>query len=495
MTASERLTRREALRRAAGASLGAMAGLPAMQALAATAGRPAPKPNIVFILIDDLPWNAMGFTGRFDFLKTPHIDRLAKEGLVCDNAFVTTSLCQPARATFMTGCHAHTTGVRINSSNSINPARTPAVTEYLRKGGYETAFVGKWHMPLRVMDKMGLDYWLAFRGQGEYFDPELCENSLKGFRKKGFMTDLLTDYAVNWLESGRKSEKPFCLFLWHKAVHGPFTPPPRHAKAFADAAMAEPPNWADDYHDKPRWMRRAFVYGTKRKAWAASEGKPVPDRLAPKQWLPRNKMRLNHLRLILSIDESVGRVRAALAKSGQLDNTIIIFSSDNGYFLGEHRRNDKRLMYEESIRIPMIIRYPKLIASGARLPQTLLNNDLAPTLLDLAGLPVPDHMQGASFLPLLAGRKAPWRKSFLYSYYSGGTYPAMQTMVGVRTDRYKLITYPLVTGDTDELYDLKADPIEMKNLIADPAAAGMLAEAQRELARLKKQARYPGPKG
>ncbi len=493
MNSESKVTRRELLRRAAGAGLGAMAAMPAVRALAGAAAPAKAKPNFVFILVDDLAVSAMGLAKRFKFLKTPNIDRLAAEGMVCDNAFVTTSLCQPSRATFMTGCYAHTTGVRINSSATIDPAKTPAVTEYLKKGGYETAFIGKWHMPLWVMEKMSLDYWVGFRGQGKYKNPTLFENSLKPFTKQGYMTDILTDYAVNWLEKGRAGEKPFCMFLWHKGVHGPFTPAPRHAEAFGDVELAEPVSWTDDYHDKPRWMRRAFQYGTKRKAWRESEDKPVRAKLPPKKWQPRNKMRLDYLRSILAIDDSVGRVYESLKKAGELDNTVFIFSSDNGYFFGEHRRVDKRLMYEESIRIPMLIRYPKLIKGGAHLPQIILNNDIAPTMLALAGLAAPDHMDGKNFLPLLKGQNAPWRKSFLYEYYSGGTYPAMQTTVGVRTDRHKYITYPLVKDDTDELYDLQADPHEMTNLINDPAAAGALKKMQAELARLKKETKYPGP--
>jgi len=447
------------------------------------------KPDIVFILIDDQAWNVLSKDGRYPFLKTPNLDQLSKEGLVFENAFVTTSLCSPSRASFMTGCYAHTNGVYINSHSDPDPG-APFLPTVLQEAGYETAFLGKWHMKRGAEPREGFDYWLSFDGQGEYIDPDLNENG-RDFIEIGYMTDILTDYAVRWLEKPR--EKPFCLFLWHKAVHGPFTPAPRDSAAFGDAMIPEYENWYDDMEGKPEWMRRGWYYGVHNKPWKDSEGKPVPDKIEPNPWDPKNPGVMNYLRAMLAVDESYGRIHKALKELDMLDSTVIVFSSDNGFFLGAHQRGDKRLMYEESIRIPLIIRYPEITEAGSRNSEIVLNIDIAPTLIEMAGAEVPGEMQGASLVPLLKNEAVGWRESFLYEYFQEAYAPGFVTMTGVRNKKYKYIEYPNLTGDINELYDLETDPGEMDNLISNPEYQSVKSEMIKELEKLKAETGYFDP--
>ncbi|MCP4640029.1 MAG: sulfatase-like hydrolase/transferase [bacterium] len=477
-----RLSRRDVLR-TMGLSVAAAVGC------ATSPDAAKQRPNMVFALIDDQAWNALGFSGRFPFLKTPNMDRLAREGAQFANAFVTTSLCSPSRASFLTGCYAHTHGVRTNEKLDPDPA-LKTFPRALQGAGYETAFVGKWHMKPTAEPRPGFDYWLSFRGQGQYKNPPLNENG-REFTAEGYMTDILTDYALRWLDQPR--DKPFCLLLWHKAVHGPFTPAPRHADAFPDAQMDEPPNFRDDLSGKPEWMRRAKKYGARRGQWAESEGKPVPEALTPGQWQPAAGHHMKYLRALLAVDESLGRVLDALEASGELDNTCVVFSSDNGFFLGEHGRGDKRLMYEESLRIPILVRYPPLARPGAVVKPMALNIDVAPTLLDVAGVRAPKTMQGESLLPLLKGNATRWRESFLYEYFQEGWLPGLPTMVGVRTPDWKLVHYPEYGDDSDEMYDLQADPHELANLAHDETRAAKRAALRNELERLKKDTEFTMP--
>ncbi len=477
------LSRRDLLRFGLGSALGAALALPSR---ARAAGD---RPNFLFINIDDLAWNAMGFTGRFPFLKTPNIDRIAREGVDFKNAFVTISLCSPSRACSLTGCYAHKHDVRTNEGRDSHPG-LPTYPQVLQEAGYATAHVGKWHMRPTAEPRPGFDYWLSFRGQGVYTDPTLNENG-REFQAKGYMTDILSDYAVAWLKQAR--DKPFCLNLWHKAVHGPFTPPDRDRNAFLGETLPQPPNWDDDYADKPPWIRRSTKYGARREPWQASEGMPVPERIPPYPWNGRDRNRMNYLRSIQAIDEGLGRIFDLLEAQGQLDNTCIIFTSDNGFFLGEHRRGDKRLAYEESMRIPLLVRFPKRAKPGTAREEMVLNIDVAPTLIDLAGEPVPGEMQGRSLAPLLRGGTPRWRKSFLYEYFEEAWLPGIPTMLAVRTPQWKYITYPDRPGEGEELYDLVHDPIEMHNLAQDPAHARTLGRMRAELKRLKREAGYDDP--
>lgn len=447
------------------------------------------KPNMVFILTDDQAWNVLGRDGRYTFMNTPNIDKIADEGLVFENAFVTTSLCSPSRASFMTGSYAHNHGVYVNTYNDPDPD-APLLPKELQKAGYETAFLGKWHMGHGSGPRDGFDYWLSFNGQGKYIDPPLNENG-REFVEEGYMTDILTDYATRWIRNGRK--KPFCLFLWHKAVHAPFTPAPRDSSAFGEATIPEYENWYDDMEDKPEWLRRGWKYGVHYENWKESENKPVPAKIDPHPWDPQNPKWMNYLRAMLAVDKSTGKIRHCLEEIGILDNTMIVYGSDNGFFLGAHQRGDKRLMYEESLRIPLIVRYPKVMKRGTTTDEMVLNIDVAPTLIELAGGEIPDEMQGNSFLPLLKDKQVDWRKSFMYEYFQEQYAPGLVTMVGVRNERYKYIESPGLPNDINELYDLKKDPGEMNNQINNPDYQSIKIGMIKELTRLKKETGYFDP--
>jgi len=479
---SSGITRRDALRRMAregavwASVLAAGPLLLANESRAAGARQAVSRPNILFILTDDQRWDAMSCMGH-PFVKTPNMDRIAREGARFANAFVTTSLCSPSRASFLTGTHAHRHGVYTNESIDPTPS-TPTFPMLLDRRGYETAFVGKWHMARQADPRPGFDYWLSFSGQGKYQDPALNENG-RAFKAKGYMTDLLTDYAVKWLRRPRTS--PFCLILSHKAVHGPFTPADRHRQMYTDVEVPRPASFDDTYKGKPEWYRRAITYGTRRKDWIQNRNKPVPDELPPREWNPRQKHMLNYYRALLAVDEGIGKVLDTLAERGVLDNTVVVFAGDNGYFHGEHRRGDKRLIYDEALRIPFLIRYPKLVEPGTVIDKIALNIDLAPTLLDLAGVAAPRTVQGRSLRPLLTGKKVDWRQRFLYTYFQEAWQPGMPTMLAVRTETWKYARYPEI-DDIEELYDLRSDPREMHNLIESHADSEILATLRKKCA-------------
>lgn len=457
--------------------------LPASVALRTAAA--AARPNIVFILTDDHRWDAMSNMGH-PLVKTPNMDRIRREGVRFANAFVTTSLCSPSRASFLTGTYAHTHGVFGNRGEEFDPNKTPSFPMLLKQAGYATGYVGKWHMARSSQPRPGFDYWLSFSGQGVYQDPLLNENG-REFKAAGYMTDLLTDYAVKFLET--KRDKPFCLYLAHKAVHGPFTPAERHKDLFADAEISKPASFDDTFAGKPRWQREAALGGAEgRKARKENE---VPDSIPPAPWDGRREAQLDYYRTLLAVDDGIGRILETLEKSGQLDNTVVFFAGDNGYFHGEHRRGDKRLMYEESLRIPLLMRYPSLVKPNSTINEMVLNIDVAPTILELAGVNPPAGMQGKSFAPLAAGKQIPWRQSFLYEYWVDLT-PTIPRMVGVRTSAWKLVEYPDL-DDIPELYDLSSDPHEMTNLAADPAHAKRVAELRGELERLMDETGYRSP--
>jgi len=447
------------------------------------------RPNIVFIMTDDQAWNVLGRNGRYPFMKTPNIDRLADEGMVFENAFVVSSVCSPSRASFLTGTYPHRHGVYVNAFSDPDP-NVPFFPKILQETGYETAFCGKWHMKKGSEPRDGFDYWLSFDGQGEYVNPPLNENG-REFVEQGYMTDILTDYAVRWMKQPR--EKPFCLFLWHKAVHGPFTPAPRDSAAFPGAQIPEYENWYHNMENKPEWQRRAWFYGVHYKNYMESAGKPVPPKIDPRPWDPQDRKRMDYLRAMLAVDNSTGDIRKCLEELDLLDNTIIVYGSDNGFFIGAHQRGDKRLMYEESIRIPLIVRYPEIIRAGGKNSELVMNIDLAPTLIELAGGKVADEMQGTSMVPLLKGEPAIWRESFLYEYFQDPYAPGIETLVGVRDKRYKYIESPDLPDDIDELYDLEKDPLEMNNLINSPDYQSVVDEMIKELEKLKSETGFFDP--
>lgn len=436
------------------------------------------RPNFVFILVDDLRHDALSCTGN-TFLKTPQIDRIAAGGTTFRNAFVTTSLCSPARASFLTGMYAHAHGVRTNEDQELDP-KWPTFPRVLKENGYESAYVGKWHMGTNDTPRPGFDYWLSFPGQGVYLDPKLNENG-RQFQATGYMTDILTDYAVRYLK--KPHDKPFCLYLSHKAVHADFVPAERHKNLLADFSFPEPANYKDTYTGKPEWQRMVRIRGGRLLKPAPAA---IPVALDVKPWREeqaRLQKRLDYYRTLAAVDDSVGKVLDTLRETGRLDNTVVVFAGDNGFFQGEHNGlGDKRLAYEESMRIPMLATGPG-VPKGKRIEEMVLNIDLAPTFFDYAGVASPATVQGVSLRPLLAGKAARWRESFLYEYFREDWLPGMPDMLGVRTREMKYITYPGIR-DIDELYDLRNDPLELKNLASDPGAAAELARMRAELEKI-----------
>jgi N-acetylglucosamine-6-sulfatase len=420
------------------------------------------KPNIIFILTDDQRYDAMSCAGH-PWLKTPNMDRLAKEGVLFKNAFVTTSLCSPSRGSFLTGCYAHTHEVFRNSGKDPNPSFS-TFPQLLQKTGFKTAFIGKWHMSRENSPRSGFDHWVSFSGQGKYKNNKINVDG-KTVSSDIYITDELTNYAVRFLKENHN--KPFMLYLSHKAVHAPFTPAKRHANLYSDIKIKSRHNQKDNLSTKPKWGRKM-----------------------DKNW---KSQVLNYYQSLTAVDESIGRVYKTLDQIGTLDNTVIIFAGDNGYFHGEHGGMwDKRAAYEPSMRIPLIMRYPPLGKHQTRCEEMVLNIDLAPTILELASIPIPPKMQGQSWLNVLKGR--PGRKSFLYEYFQETDRRFKRpTVIAVRTKQWKYVTYPLDKSLTSEIYDLKNDPEELNNLFGKSEYASITEQMKKELAQLKKETgfRYP----
>jgi N-acetylglucosamine-6-sulfatase len=424
--------------------------------LPAVAVREGVKPrNVVFILTDDHRYDAMGFMGH-PFLETPHMDSLAANGIHLKNAFVATSLCSPSRASILTGQYTHKH--RVIDNNRLVPAGTIFFPQYLQRAGYTTAFVGKWHMGGAHDDpRPGFDHWISFRGQGNYLPPSPRYTlNVNGERvpQKGYITDELTDYAVEWLDQ-QTGEKPFFLYLSHKAVHANFTPAERHQGRYANVDLNLPTGQGVSAGtNSPRWVR------DQRNSWHGIDFAYHSDRGL--EYLYRR-----YCESILAVDDSVGRVMQQLKKMGVYDETLVIYMGDNGFMFGEHGLIDKRVSYEASIRVPMMMQCPELYPGGGVVEQVIGNIDVGPTILNAAGLETPDYMDGQSFLDLPAGKVQGWREYFLYVYYWEKNFPQTPTQFALRGDRFKYITY-YGLWDVDELYDIQADPGETKNLIADP---------------------------
>ncbi len=443
------------------------------------------RPNVVIILTDDQRWDALGCAGH-PFLRTPHLDRMAAEGARFANAFCTTSLCSPSRATLLSGLYAHAHGVLDNFTDY--PARLPSFPRRLRDLGYETAYLGKWHMGEDNDDpRPGFDHWVSHKGQGTYFDTTFNVN---GTRRvvPGYYTHVLTDQAVEWIRGPRA--RPFLLVMGHKAPHSPNTPEPRYARLF-DAMPVEYPKTAFALEGKPGWIaeRIATWHGIYGPLWDFR--KDFPDR-SPEGAAAFASFVRAYLATVQSVDDSVGRVTDALRETGQLDRTLLVFVGDNGFFLGEHGMMDKRAMHEASIRVPLLVRYPVLFRGPRVVREMVLHTDLAPSVLDICGAPPLERTHGMSWRRLLEGDARGWRKSWYYAYNYEKQFPYTPNVRGVRTDDWKYIRYPHGDGAPDrhrgELYHLKEDPLETRNLIDVPSAAGKLGELRAELARLMETA-------
>lgn len=433
---------------------------------------PGAKPlNVVFILSDDHRFDAMSFMGH-PLAETPNLDRLAREGAHLKNAMVTTALCSPSRASILTGLY--TFRHRVIDNQRAIPAGTVYFPQYLQKAGYATAFIGKWHMGVEGdAPQPGFDHWVSFRGQGEYYAPTPSYTLNVDCRRvplKGYMTDELTDYAVAWLEQQKPAEKPFFLYLSHKAVHAEFAPAERHRGKFAQRTWTRPksmPVTEEMIQNQPRWLR------DQRNSWHGVDFPYHSD-------LDIDAYYKAYGETLSAVDDSVGRVLAQLEKMGVLDDTLIVYMGDNGFMFGEHGLIDKRVAYEPSIRVPMLMRAPQLIKPGTVVEEVVANIDIAPTVMEVMGLKPAAHFDGRTLTPLLRGEKVPWRDYFLYVYYWERNYPQSPTVFALRGDRYKFITY-YGLWDSDELYDLQADPDEMKNLINDPAHRQTVAAMTKQL--------------
>ena len=420
-------------------------------------------PNIIFILTDDHRWDAMSSMGH-PVIQTPNLDRLSEQGILFTNAFVTTSLCSPSRASFLTGQYAHRHGVVTNHTPWDNANIT--FLELLKASGYETAFIGKWHMPGKGLPKLrGLDHFISFTkedGQGVYYDCPLIIDGVETERKGKYITEDLTDLAIDFIT--KKKNHPFCLYLSHKAVHFGFRPPPHLKGKYKNADLNLPP-------ESDTWI-------------TYTNNHPFVGALFPMNILYRG-----YCETVVSVDEQVGRLIGKLEDMKILDDTVVIYAGDNGHFWGEHGLYDKRLAYEESIRIPFIVRYPGLITDpGRRASQMILNIDLAPTLLDIAGIRIPPHMQGESLKPILLSAQAPGRDAWLYEHFPVFPIP-IPGITAIRTRRYKFIEYQNDVRPK-ELYDLRDDPKETNNIIDTPVGKRLSEELREKKENLQKQAGY-----
>lgn len=492
-----------------------------LSASAQAAGGPASgtRPNIVFIFTDDHAVQSIGAYGSV-INKTPNIDQIASEGVIFDRCFCCNSICAPSRAAVLTGKHSHANGLMTNG-NTFDGSQ-PTFPKLLHQAGYETALIGKWHLK---STPTGFDHWEILPGQGSYYNPDFLTASGKK-RYEGYATDITTDLALDWLKNGRDGDKPFLLMCQHKAPHRTWAPSPEHLTLYDDVTIPEPPSLFDDYANRSPLLKdnemtiaghliedydlkligstqkdvlgRAFknpevrrmtdaqrarwdaAYGPKNKAFLANrpQGKDLV------RWKYQRYIK-DYLRCIASVDDNVGRLLDYLDEANLSANTIVVYSSDQGFYLGEHGWYDKRWMYEESFRMPFVVKWPGLTRRGARSSALVQNIDFGPTFLDAAGVKRPESMQGVSLRPLMNGTvPSNWRRSLYYHYYEKGEHNVPRHE-GVRTERYKLIHFYDV--DQWELYDLAEDPHEMRSVYDDPAYREIAAALKAELKALRLQ--------
>lgn len=443
-----------------------------------------PPPNVVFVLTDDQRADAVGYHANSLLgIKTPNIDRLAAEGARFNNMFATTSLCSPSRASFLSGTYTHTHGVRDNFTDY--PHQLQSFPLLLQEAGYNTAYIGKWHMGEGDDSRRpGFDYWVTHKGQGKYYDTDFNVN---GERKTvaGYYTDRVTDMALDWLAQ-REKGKPFALVVGHKAPHGPFVPEPRYATLYDEVPYPYPASsFALD--DKPAWIKERLptwhgIYGP---LYGFREN--FPD-TRPEAVTDFERFVRSYVATINSVDDSVGRLYASLERSGELDNTIFIFSSDNGFLFGEHGMIDKRTMHEASVRVPLVVRYPKLVNPGTTVDEHVLSLDVAPSVMEMTVNGQMENIQGLSWAKLAAGESIDWRKAWLYEYNYETQFPYTPNVRGIRQGDWKYVAYPHGDGGPlrhmEELYNMALDPGESRNLVNDSSSIEKLSEMRFALAAL-----------
>ncbi|HEY1800334.1 MAG TPA: sulfatase [Terriglobales bacterium] len=446
-------------------------------AVAASANPSPQKPNLVFILGEGLRFDEFSFAGN-KILSTPNMDRIAREGFSFQNAFVVNALCVPSRATILTGVYSHTTGAVSNVDATI-PPQFKLISDLLHENGYETAFIGKSHVKGALRDHYW-DYYFGFAGQEDYYRPVMIE----GFRGKygepkeytgEYADDLVTQKAIEWLQ--KKHDKPFCLFLWFYAPHAPFYRPKRMVNLFNGVSIPKPATFDEDLAGYPG--KAQATKSADNQIGSAEIGTDDPRSL--------EELVKDHYAGVESNDENVGAVMKELERRGILDQTAIILSSDHGFFLGEHHFYDKRLMYEPSIRIPFILRYPNRIPAGGHSDKMVLNLDIAPTILDLAGIPAEAQVQGRSVMPIAERKEVnDWRTDWLYEYYEYPGWENVKPCRGIRTERYKLIVF-FLPPEEFELYDLQLDPDEQHNLYGDPRYSDLAKQLRARMEELRVQ--------
>ena len=444
--------------------------------LASAQNSSEPRPNFVFFLSEGMRSDEMSWAGN-PIIKTPNIDRLAREGVAFRNSFVVTALCAPTRAAVLTGMYGHSTGVIDNRDRSI-PSQFPLVSDLLRNAGYEVAFVGKSHVHGSLRDH-DWDYYFGFNGQAVYYHPAMYEGSHGQYTGpttyEGYVDDLLADRAVKWINN-RKSDKPFCLFVWFYAPHAPFYRSRDLLNLYNGVPIPVPDTFDDDlkgYPGKPEF--------------AQAKNKIGSSQIIDDDARTLEEVVKDHYAGVVNNDKHVGEIMDALKSRGHLDDTAILLSSDHGFFLGEWRMYDKRFMHEPSIRVPLIFWYPKRIKAGLRPERMVLDLDLAPTILELAGVAVSSAMQGKSLVPFFrGGDPSGWRKDWFYEYFEYPDYEHVPPQHGIRTERYKLIHY-YVQPEAFELYDLQQDPGERHNLYGDPRYAGLVSQLRARMQELRKE--------
>lgn len=483
--------------------------------LLTSSSRAQDRPNILVIFSDDHTEQAISAYGS-KLMQTPNIDRIAKEGALMKNVFVTNSICAPSRAVFLTGKYSHMNGLRDNSPRRAFDGNQVQVQKVLSQSNYQTAWIGKWH--LNTLPS-GFDFWRVLPDQGNYFQPDFVEMSKDTVRYKGYVTSLISDFALNWLDKRDKS-KPFFLVVGEKATHRNWMPEPQDLAEFENKVFPYPDNFNDDYKgrraaleqdmtiSKTMMMRDDLKIGvdyTKRGMFGrmsdeekkiyqdyyaraeAEYNKIKNDSAALVKWKYQRYLR-DYLATARSMDRNIGRILDYLDKSGLAKNTIVIYTSDQGFYMGEHGWFDKRFMYEESLKTPFVMRYPGKIKPGTVVDKMIVNIDFAPTLIDLAGITVPGEMQGKSFAKLL-GKSASlpeWRKSMYYHYYEYPEPHHVAPHVGIRTERYKLIRF-YGPHDTWELFDLKQDPQELNNIYGQADKQSLVASLKSQLSALAAQ--------
>jgi len=428
--------------------------------------------NVIFILSDDHRYDYMGFTGKVPWLKTPSMDKLAKEGAYMKNAFVTTSLCSPSRASILTGqySHVHT----IVDNYAPDPGNLTYFPEYLQKAGYQTAFFGKWHMGDHS-DKQqpGFDHWESFEGQGVYYNPKLNINGKRiQYKDSTYTTDLLTKHSLEWLDK-RDKNKPFFMYLSHKAVHAAFQPAKRHKGMYKGNKIVRPKTFTQTKSDEYKKLKWPEWVKSQRHSWHGVD-------YMYHQKTDLDSMVVDYNETLMGVDDSIGSVLDWLKANNLDESTLVIYMGDNGFSWGEHGLIDKRHAYEESMKVPMLIRCPELFKGGTIINSMVQNIDIAPTILDCANVKKPDYMPGDSMLKVLDGNTENWRKKIFYEYFWEYDFPMTPTVFAIRTDKYKYIRYYGI-WDSNELYDLENDPDEMYNIIEKPEHQELVKSLANEL--------------